>query len=228
MAHRSPNCPQITFQDAAEKGRKVYTNEHQHPAAKEVVAKDLGYSGINGRSLTLIGALRQYGILEGSGDALRVTDDAVAYFVRDDGPEKDAAMKRMIYKPALFSEINGQFGDALPSEGNLRHILVTKGFSEDSAADVIRVYKANAELVNGKEGGYTVTVQEPNAVTPTAGTNTAIQRPLVAGAHAWTWTLSVPRQVNAQLHIAGDVTKADIVRLRKQIEFLEESFDDEK
>ena len=54
---RSPNCPQITFLEAIEKGRKVYEHEHTHPAAKEVVAGDLGYKGLNGASLTVIGAL---------------------------------------------------------------------------------------------------------------------------------------------------------------------------
>jgi hypothetical protein len=45
--------------------------------------------------------------------------------------------------------------------------------------------------------------------------------------HSWNWPLSVPRGVNAQLMITGQFTKADIARLKKQIEFLEESFDNE-
>ncbi|TCK73831.1 hypothetical protein [Acidipila rosea] len=228
MAHRSPNCPQITFQDAAEKGRKVYTKERQHPAARAVVAEDLGYSGLNGRSLTLIGALRQYGILEGSGDALRVTDDAVAYFVRDEGAEKREAIKRMIYKPTLFAELNSQFGEALPSEGNLKHILVTKGFSEESAQDVIRVYKANSEFVSGQEAEYIGAVEDQQTMS-TAAVSIPASIPSLAQRipGAWTWPLSVPRGVNAQLVLTGEFTKADIGRLKKQIEFLEESFDDE-
>jgi hypothetical protein len=45
--------------------------------------------------------------------------------------------------------------------------------------------------------------------------------------HSWNWPLSVPRGVNAQLMLTGQFTKADIARLKKQIEFLEESFDNE-
>lgn len=231
MAHRSPNCPQITFQEAAEKGRRVYTKERQHPAARKVIAEDLGYSSLNGRSLTLIGALRQYGILEGSGDTTRVSDDAVAYFVRDDGPEKNEAMKRMIYKPSLFEELKNQFGDALPSEGNLKHILVTKGFSEDSAADVIRVYRANLELVSGIVAGYTEPEEEQQTMStvPVSIPNSTSVSPqrVAAGNGAWNWPLSVPRGVNAQLVLTGQFTKADIARLKKQIEFLEESFDEQ-
>jgi hypothetical protein len=46
--------------------------------------------------------------------------------------------------------------------------------------------------------------------------------------HSWNWPLSVPRGVNAQLMLTGQFTKADIVRLKKHIEFLEESFDDDE
>ena len=128
--HRSPNCPQITFLEAIEKGRKVYQKEHTHATPNTVVAADLGYTSLNGRSLTQLGALRQYGILEGSGDALRVTDDAVVYFEMDDGPEKDAAIQRMIFAPTLFAELKENLTH-LPSEGNLRHSLITKGFLLD-------------------------------------------------------------------------------------------------
>ena len=86
--HRSPNCPTLPFADAIEKGRKVYEKEHTHPAAKLIVAQDLGYKGLSGPSLALLGALRQYGILEGTGEALRVSKDALAYYEMDDGPEK--------------------------------------------------------------------------------------------------------------------------------------------
>ncbi len=226
MAHRSPNCPQITFQEAAEKGRKVYAKERQHSAARKVIAADLGYSGLNGRSLSLIGAMRQYGILEGSGDATRVSDDAVSYFIRDDGTEKTEAMKRMIYNPSLFEELRGQFGDALPSEGNLKHILVTKGFSEDSAADVIRVYKANSELAGGNTSGYTEPVEESKPMSSATVASETAQR-VASPSDSWSWPLSVPRGVTAHLKLTGTFMKSDIARLKKQIEFLEESFDEE-
>ena len=37
----------------------------------------------------------------------------------------------------------------------------------------------------------------------------------------------MPRNVKAELKITGDITRPDIARLKKQIEFLEESYDDE-
>ena len=38
----------------------------------------------------------------------------------------------------------------------------------------------------------------------------------------------MPRNVKAELRIAGDATKSDIADSKKQIEFLEESFEEEK
>jgi hypothetical protein len=41
------------------------------------------------------------------------------------------------------------------------------------------------------------------------------------------WVLSVPRRVRAELRVVGkDVTKGDLQRLKQQIDFLLESFED--
>lgn len=67
-----------------------------------------------------------------------------------------------------------------------------------------------------------VTTQEQTRNNPTAGLAVATNH-----ASAWTWTLSIPRNVRAELKIASDVTRDDVRRLKKQIEFLEESFEEE-
>jgi hypothetical protein len=46
--------------------------------------------------------------------------------------------------------------------------------------------------------------------------------------NVWTWTLSIPRNIKAELRIQGDLKKGDLERLKKQIEFLEESLEDTK
>jgi len=63
-----------------------------------------------------------------------------------------------------------------------------------------------------------------------AGAVRSTQPQALAASHpnAWIWTLSIPRNVRAELKIAGDVTRDDVRRLKKQIEFLEESFEDEQ
>lgn len=159
--HRSPNCPQITFEEAAQKGRRVYDKEHTHAAPKAAIAEDLGYSSISGSSLSTIGALRQYGILEGNSDAMRISEDAVAFYELEDGIERTDAMIRMIFNPPFFASLRQQFGDNLPSEGNLKHHLIKEGFLPKAAEDVIQVYRANMALVAAGSKRYTVEASVP-------------------------------------------------------------------
>ena len=211
---RSPNCPQIPFSEAIEKGRKVYEKEHTHAAAKLVVAQDLGYKGFSGPSLAAIGALRQYGILEGTGNALKISKDALAYYEMDDGEEKSQAIQHMVFTPSLFAELRQQYGDKLPSEGNLKHTLITKGFLPHAADEVIEVYKANVQLVSGEESGYSggESKREEPPMQPTfqpvPKTVTGIQ----------TYAFALSPDARAELSLKGTITADDLDLLRDHIE----------
>ena len=152
---RSPNYPQLTLQDAIEKIRQVYVAEHTHKADKEVVAKTLGYSGMNGKSLMLMGTLKRYGLLEVEGDGFKVSDDAVTILeLTPTEPEYVEALERTAYASPLFAELRETYGDNLPSDVNLRHYLIKKKFLPKAADDVIRIYRANLELVTQQSKQY--------------------------------------------------------------------------
>ncbi len=219
--HRSPNCPQIPFTEAIEKGRRVYEKERTHPAVKLVVAQDLGYKGLSGPALGTLGALRQYGIMEGSGNALRISKDALVYFEMDDGPEKREAIQRMVFAPTLFAELKQVYKSQLPSDGNLRHTLITKGFLSETAEDVIEVYKANVALVGGEENSYSgddskteeSTMQASAQATTT--NQVAAVRP-VPGVQTYAFALSP--DARAELSLRGTITADDLDLLRDHIE----------
>lgn len=216
--HRSPNCPQIPFAEAIEKGLKVYEKEHTHPAVKLVVAQDLGYKGLSGPSLAALGALRQYGILEGTGEALRISKDALAYYEMDDGPEKMQAVQRMAFAPTLFAELHQQYGAKLPSEGNLRHTLITKGFLPETAEDVIAVYKANIELVEGEESGYSGEDSKREDSTMSSTTSTPPPPAFKPLAGVQTYAFALSPDARAELSLKGTITADDLELLRDHIE----------
>lgn len=152
---RSPNYPQMPLEEALERVQKVYNAEHTHTADKEVVAKVLGYSSLNGASIGAIGTLRRYGLLEDEGDGLKVSDDAVTVLELPKGDsERSAALKRLAFMPNLFAEIKETFGDTLPSDVNLRHYLIKKKFLPKAADEAIRTYRANLEFVAGESKEY--------------------------------------------------------------------------
>jgi len=234
---RSPNCPQITFQEAIEKGRLVYEKEYTHPTARQVVAQSLGYSGINGRSLSMIGALRQYGILEGSGDAQRISEDAVSYYVLDEGEDRQAALNRMILNPPVFAQIHSEFGDSLPSESSLKHYLMKNGFLPKAAEDVIKVYRENIRLVVDLPKRYTgqddkgdeIMSANPNALVVQPGffEGFTTKRPEVINVPSWSQSFALSKGTKAELTIKGDVTKEGLALLKTYIELTIRALADE-
>jgi len=152
---RSPRAPQISLQEALVKVGAVYEKEHTHKANREVIAKDMGYRGLSGSSATVLASLRQYGLLEGSGDSMRVTENATVILELPAGdPDRAAAIQRVALAPPLFAELNDKFGSKLPSDENLRLYLVKKGFNRDTANTLIRTYRETLSLVKDETQGY--------------------------------------------------------------------------
>jgi hypothetical protein len=152
---RSPRYPNVNLQSAIEKTRLIYEKEHRHKVDKEVVALDLGYTGLNGASAGMIASLRQYNLLEVSGDALKVTDDAVTILELPQGEdERVDAIQRVAFAPKIFSELREIYGDKLPSIENLRLYLIKQGYNSKAASVVIRTYRETLSLVQEEMEGY--------------------------------------------------------------------------
>lgn len=154
---RSPNYPQLNLTEAIERVKQVYKAGHTHKADKEVVAKSLGYSSLNGASLAVIGTLKRYGLLQDEGDGLKVSDEAVAIIGLPKGDaERARAFRAAAFAPQLFAEMHETYGDHLPGDVHLRHFLIKKKFLPKAADEVIRVYRDNLELVADETEGYNI------------------------------------------------------------------------
>lgn len=146
---RSPNYPAISLPEAIERIRKVYEKEHTHKAAPEVVAKALGYSGLNGASLSVMSALKKFGLLEEVGKDLKVSHQALTILVDPkDSAERAKFIREAAFAPALFSELQAQYGSGVPSDENLRSYLLKRGFAPASVDAPIRSYRETIALVS--------------------------------------------------------------------------------
>ena len=229
---RSPNCPSITLAEAIQKARKVYDQEHTHPADRKVIAEDLGYSGISGPSATLIGALRQYGLLEGSGEALRISPDAVTVFeLPQESQEYREAIQRMAFAPALFEELRTQFGENPPGEANLRHLLIKKGFLPKTADDVIKAYRENLSLAGGMGMEYNEPKELPMETTqerrqPVLRSDPVHFSPAASGSTGSSISTPVGKTVDgravfAHVHFDAELQKEFVSGLKKYLDYLE-------
>ena len=174
---RSPRYPQVSLREAIERIHAVYLKEDRHKADKEVIAKDLGYNGLNGASLGMLAALKHYGLLETAGDGLRISDDAVAILeLSRNDPERAEAIQKAAFTPKLFAELFALYGSKLPSDENLRLTLIRRGFNSKAAASVVRTYRDTISLVQEEADGYngdsteTIKRQEGNMPTYTPHT----------------------------------------------------------
>lgn len=160
---RSPNYPSISLVKAIELAGKIYNKEHLHPATPEVVAKAIGYSGINGASLGIISALKKYGLLEGRGTNLKISPDALTILVdTKDSVERIQAIRKAAFLPALFAELQKHYGETLPSDENIRSFLLKREFSQSMVDAPIRSYRETIGLVNEVSSGYNEPLSNPD------------------------------------------------------------------
>lgn len=146
---RSPNYPSLSLPSAIDAARKIYDKEHTHKADPEVMAKALGYSGMNGASATALSALKKYGLLLDEGKQLKISADALTILVDPkDSVERAKLIVKAAFNPQLFSDLNEQYGETVPSDENMRAYLLKRAFSPSTVDAPIRAYRETMELVS--------------------------------------------------------------------------------
>lgn len=152
MAERSPNFPAVSLADAIDYARLIYEREGRAKMPRLSAVKPLGYTSLNGRSLGALGALRAYNLLDGRGDEVSLSADAIAILKAPDGSaEKSDALRRAFEAPPAFALLRSK-GDASPD--TLHWHLVKANFRDEAADKLLKVYLASRELVNAAGVDY--------------------------------------------------------------------------
>jgi hypothetical protein len=244
---RSPNYPSLTFTDSLGKTEVLYRHEKKHPMAPDVAAAHLGYSNAkNGAFMSVISALRKYGLVEGVGGDVRVSDDAsLLYIYPADAPERAAVASRLAMRPALFGEVLNKFPGGLPSDANLRAKLQHEwAFASGEAADAfIRALRdaVRVAALDGSGGGDETSdassaresefvPQPPHSAPATGGYNPPPAAPPPAHhapgtpmeKHAW----KLADGVWADITITGTMNRRALEKLKKYVDLIDFSDDE--
>jgi hypothetical protein len=153
---RSPNYPTTDLGAALELIRPAFKAENRNKMSRAVLANHMGDKTLHGRALTKLGAVRAYGLIEGSGDDLRISDDAVTVLASPDTVNyhyRDA-LERLALKPQLFQDIKKQFPATLPSEHNLSFWLVQQHFTQEAAGKAAKSFLSTMRLVYPEPEAY--------------------------------------------------------------------------
>ena len=216
---RSPNYPAISLPDAIQRVKRIYEQENHLSVAKDVIAKHLGYSGLNGASLKLISAIGKYGLLEDAGDGqARVSPLAITILFPDSDNAKSAAIREAAAQPALFAEMLDQWDGHIPSDANIRSYLARRNFAQSAMDTVIQSFRETMALVTPESGGYDSSAvkkkEEPMTATHIPSREPKNIRPPMTG--------DAPFRVALEgdaIEVAGRLTKPeDVEKLIKILE----------
>jgi hypothetical protein len=125
-----------------------------------------GYSSLNGASLRVLSALKQFGLLDGNNDELRISGRGLTILLEPaESPEYTQALEEALQAPALFQQMLAEYGEDLPSDGAIISYLVRKQeFAEQSAKTLINSFRESVDLVRSKNASYTPLQAINNAV----------------------------------------------------------------
>jgi hypothetical protein len=174
---RSPNYPALSLPEAIARVTNLYRELHTHGAPREDIAKAMGFNTLNGASATAISALNKYGLLEGGGDKLKVSDRALRILHPHSPEEKAEALREAAREPQLFNELAERFPGGVHNEGLVRNYLIRAGFAPSAVPAVIKAYRETSEMADREGSGHDSLHEQPqeNAAMPvTQNTGSAL------------------------------------------------------
>jgi hypothetical protein len=208
---RSPEYPAVGLREATGKIQQLYEAIGASSRSRDEAATLIGYSGINGTSLTMLSALSKFGLLEGRKE-VRVSELAKNIIRNGIGsPQRVAAIKQAAEKPPLFSEIGSRFEEGWEVD-DLRDWLRSKNYISNAASKAVYAYLETKDFLMTEES----LMPKNHAIAAESG------RFAVSGADA---ELRVTRQVIIALD-EGDVkitfpeslSTASILDLKQHLE----------
>lgn len=148
---RSPNFPGLSLEEAIDSAREIFEKSRHAEIPREVVAKDLGYSGLTGRSAIILGALNQYGLVANTSKGHMKVSQLAADILHG---YPESARLEALYKagrePALFKAIFDKFDNHIPSDNAVRSFLIQGGFTNDGAEKALKTFTDTNQFLEVK------------------------------------------------------------------------------
>lgn len=153
---RGPSYPAFGLGEAIQRARELYQQDGRAQTTPGVAVGAWGYRSLNGASLRVLSALKQFGFLETSDDYVRLTDRALAIIVEPPGsPDYVEAIRESVRAPAAFAALLQEYPENMPSDGALKAYLVRRlGYGESAAENLVLSFRETIELEKESVGSY--------------------------------------------------------------------------
>lgn len=173
----------IDLQAAVNKVQTLWLEIGSNSVSREVMAKTIGYSSLNGTAITALSALHQYGLIQNThASGWSASPIAAAIFEAESREERLNAIRLAFVKPDVFEQIYEEFGNLA---GDVRKMidassyLETKGFnSEHSISKLLVNYVKSSKYANLADPPSTPMNCSNGKSTPINPSGTALQKGL--------------------------------------------------
>jgi hypothetical protein len=150
---KSPAYPRIDLDRAVDLARKVYESIYDGEVDSQTIPSLMGFGGPSGASAAAVGSLKQYGLLEGRGEKLKISELAKAIILPISDDDRNQSLLRAADAPPIYRAIRSDFGGKLPADQVIKAMLVRKfGFSSAGAEGLIRVLRETDSLTQKFRG----------------------------------------------------------------------------
>lgn len=201
---RGPSYPALGLGAAIHRAKQLYDQDGKAQTTQDVAIQAWGYTSKNGASLRTLSAVRQYGLLDGGGDRVRVSDRALAIILEPQGSaERVRAIREAAESPAIFAALMKEYPDEVPSDATMiAHLVRRLGFDGVAANRIVEAFRETVDLVKQSSGDDITSsaqksapddqiapVRVPTHYRPVTGEQVPTVQP-EAGRMEFTWPLS--------------------------------------
>lgn len=232
--HRSPNYPAVALPEALQRTKLFFDTDGKAGAPTETAAKHIGFSSAHGQALSVLAALKSFGLLEDRNGRVVPTQRAIEILhLPDQDPRKAEALMAAAAAPTIYKQLIHQYRDTgLPSDDTLKAELIAyKGFNPKSVGDFVKGFKETLNFAGLSD--FSVIESEPEMQTQepekpktpiervkiTTPEPVQIRTPIVARPNANTFIWPLSKGVTAQVTFSGGpVQSAHLERLAKYLD----------
>lgn len=251
IRERSPNYPAVGLREAVERIKKLIEKDGKAGTSPHLVPTHIGFASAHGAAMSVVAALKKFGLLEASGDRLAPTQRALEiYNLPENDPRRIQALKDAALSPPIYKELVEQHRESgFPADDTLQSELATyKGFNRNAVAGFVKDFKDTlnfAGLSENEELKFQLVRNASQEAEKKAAeiapfkdlisdmfgkreTPAKMETPLTPPVltRRYPMDISIPRNLKAELSIGGDLRKEDLERLKKQLDRLIENLAD--
>jgi len=178
---RSPEHPFINLETAIGRAKTFYEHEQRNAAPLKVAVKHWGYDEKSSGGLQTVAALISFGLMadEGTGDkrTLKLTPNALRILLdaRPDSADRVAAIQGAALTPKIHQQLWRKWGNKIPSDDNVRHILILDWippFNPSVVDSFIKEYRDTIAFARPDDSAVVpLSGDDPNAESEAGGAN---------------------------------------------------------